>query len=97
MEKILIIGTGGRVLGVTGYSAEGIESARKLTYEAISKINVPGGFHYREDIAKNVRELLEHPAFYAKLSEQGNRFVRENFSWEKYTDDVLKVFGEVMR
>ena len=55
MEKILIIGTGGRVLGVTGYSAEGIESARKLTYESVSKINVPGGFHYRKDIAKNVR------------------------------------------
>lgn len=50
-----------------------------------------------EDIATKVRDLLEHPALYAKLSEQGNRFVRENFSWEKYTDDVLKVFGEVVR
>ncbi len=49
-----------------------------------------------EDIAKKVRELLENPALYTKLSENGNKFVRENFSWQKYTDDVLKVFAEVI-
>ena len=46
-----------------------------------------------EDIAKRVEELLKNPALYSKLSENGNRFVRENFSWQKYTDDVLTVFN----
>ncbi|MBI4133657.1 glycosyltransferase family 4 protein [Candidatus Uhrbacteria bacterium] len=48
-----------------------------------------------EDITKKVRELLENPKLYTKLSANGNRFVRENFSWQKYTDDVLKVFAKV--
>ncbi|MBI4116796.1 phosphoribosylamine--glycine ligase [Candidatus Pacearchaeota archaeon] len=42
---------GGRVLGVTSYSCDGISIARKLAYEAVLKINVPGGFHYRKDIS----------------------------------------------
>ena len=41
---------GGRVLGVTSYSRAGIKEAQRLAYEAISKINIPGGFHYRSDI-----------------------------------------------
>ncbi len=48
-ERILT--KGGRVLGVTSYSPQGIIGAQKLVYEAISKINIPGGFHYRKDIA----------------------------------------------
>lgn len=46
-----ILATGGRVLGVTGYSPNGIAEAQKLAYAAASKINIPGGFHYRKDIA----------------------------------------------
>ena len=46
-----ILSSGGRVLGVTGYSPNGIADAQKLAYEAVSKIKVPGGFHYRKDIA----------------------------------------------
>lgn len=42
---------GGRVLYVTGYSPEGIADVQKLTYEAVSKINTPGGLHHRTDIA----------------------------------------------
>ncbi|NQU78697.1 hypothetical protein HQ545_02920 [Candidatus Woesearchaeota archaeon] len=38
MKKILVIGSGGRVLGVTGYSSNGIFDAQKLAYEAVSKI-----------------------------------------------------------
>ena len=41
---------GGRILGVTSYSRAGIKEAQRLAYEAISKINIPGGFHYRPDI-----------------------------------------------
>jgi len=46
-----IVTSGGRVLGVTGYSEKGIKEARKLAYEAVSKISIPEGFHYRKDIA----------------------------------------------
>lgn len=46
-----ILTSGGRVLGVTGYSSDGIADARRLTYEGVSKITIPGGFHYRGDIA----------------------------------------------
>jgi phosphoribosylamine--glycine ligase len=43
---------GGRVLGVTGYSPAGIEAARKVTYGAIRRISVPGGFNFRTDIGR---------------------------------------------
>ncbi|MBI2043182.1 phosphoribosylamine--glycine ligase [Candidatus Pacearchaeota archaeon] len=41
---------GGRVLDVTSYS-RGLPQARDLAYQAASKINIPGGFHHRKDIA----------------------------------------------
>jgi phosphoribosylamine--glycine ligase len=47
----LIVTAGGRVLGVTACSAEGIADAQALAYDAASKISVEGGFHYRRDIA----------------------------------------------
>ncbi|MGV8171473.1 MAG: phosphoribosylamine--glycine ligase [Candidatus Woesearchaeota archaeon] len=47
-----VLTNGGRVLGVTGYSPEGIADAQRLAYDAVSKIqSVPEGFHYRTDIA----------------------------------------------
>ena len=46
-----IVTSGGRVLGVTAYSPNGIRDAQRLAYQAVSKINIPGGFHYRKDIA----------------------------------------------
>ena len=46
-----IVTSGGRVLGVTGYSPNGLREARERAYEAVSKISIPGGFHYRTDIA----------------------------------------------
>ena len=50
LDKGNILTSGGRVLGVTGYSPKGIADAQRLAYEGVSKINVPGGFHYRRDI-----------------------------------------------
>jgi phosphoribosylamine--glycine ligase len=41
---------GGRVLGVTSYSIEGIKKAQELAYKAVQEIKIPGGFHYRKDI-----------------------------------------------
>lgn len=50
-EKGVWYTDGGRVLYVTGYSPEGITEAQRLAYEAVSKIDIPGGFHFRRDIA----------------------------------------------
>jgi len=45
-----ILTSGGRVVGVTGSSEEGIGYAQKLAYRGVSEISIPGGFHYRDDI-----------------------------------------------
>lgn len=49
-----------------------------------------------KDIADKVRRLMREPELYVRLSREGNDFVRKNFSWQKYTDEVLRVFGEVL-
>jgi phosphoribosylamine--glycine ligase len=46
-----IVNSGGRVLGATAWSASGIAEAQKRAYGAVSLIDIPGGFHYRKDIA----------------------------------------------
>ncbi len=45
--------SGGRVLGVTGYSGEGIAEAQNRAYKAVEEIDrmTPDVFHYRNDIA----------------------------------------------
>ncbi len=48
------------------------------------------------DIAAKVRRIIEDPALYTRLSEGGNAFVRANLSWQKYTDQMLAVFTEVL-
>lgn len=48
----LIIATGGRVLDVNAYSKMGIADARRMAYGGVGKITVPGGFHFRTDIAR---------------------------------------------
>lgn len=50
-----------------------------------------------EDIAGRVQELVDNPGLYAKISEAGSSFVRANFSWQKYAEDILRVFKETMR
>ena len=50
---------GGRVLGVTSYSKNGIVDAQRLAYKAVSKIDIPGGFHFRKDIANKALEILK--------------------------------------
>lgn len=49
-EGKTIISDGGRIFGVTGYSPNNIEEARNIAYDAVSKINIEGGFSYRRDI-----------------------------------------------
>ena len=45
-----------------------------------------------QDIADRVTELLENPQLFIKISEAGNTFVRGNFSWQKYADNVMNIF-----
>ncbi|MBI2631445.1 hypothetical protein HYW75_00390 [Candidatus Pacearchaeota archaeon] len=56
-----ILTAGGRIFGVTGYNSNkeiGIFAARRAAYRAASFIEVPGGFHYRGDIAEKAgREI----------------------------------------
>ena len=48
-----------------------------------------------EGIARRVRELLENPALYQKLSSEGAAFVRSNFSWQRYADGMGAVYDRV--
>lgn len=50
-EGDIIVSDGGRLLGITGYSPNGIGEARNIAYDAVAKMNIPGGFSYRKDIA----------------------------------------------
>ncbi len=45
-----LVTSGGRVLGVTAYSIDGIRGAQRLAYDAAAKIYLP--FQYRGDIAE---------------------------------------------
>jgi len=46
-------------------------------------------------IARAVRELLEDPILYRKLSSEGAAFVRSNFSWQRYADGMCAVYDRV--
>ncbi len=50
-ENSQVVTNGGRVLGVTAYSPDGIREARNLAYSAVTELKIGGGFHYRADIA----------------------------------------------
>ena len=53
LEGGRLISSGGRILGVTGYSPNGIADARALAYKGVAEISVERGFHYRTDIGIN--------------------------------------------
>ena len=54
-EGNTIISDGGRILGITGYSPNNIEDAKNIAYDAVSKMDIPGGFSYRQDIAEKIK------------------------------------------
>jgi len=49
------------------------------------------------DIAEKISRLVIDPVLYSHLAENANRFIRANFSWEKYADGVLAVADKVMK
>lgn len=50
-----------------------------------------------EQIAEKIRFLVDHPEAYQSLAQSGQTFVRENQSWRKYAEGMLKVFTESQR
>jgi len=54
-----IVTSGGRVLGVTGYSEKGIAEAQRIAYEAAGKITIPDGWAYRTDIGQKAIDMLK--------------------------------------
>lgn len=50
-----------------------------------------------EDIAGRIQELIDNPELYRKLSETGSAFVRDNFSWHNYAENMLGVYKDAMR
>ena len=50
-NKGAILTAGGRILGITAYSPDGVASAQSLVYKSIPFIKTMNQFHYRTDIA----------------------------------------------
>jgi glycosyltransferase involved in cell wall biosynthesis len=45
-----------------------------------------------EAIAAAVKELIDQPELYERIANAGRRFVEENVSWSRYTDEMLDFF-----
>lgn len=48
-----------------------------------------------KQIAQHIKSLKENPKLYSKISENGFNFVRNNLSWSKYTDKIIKHLNEI--
>lgn len=46
-----------------------------------------------EEIAEALKRLIDEPELYQKLSQQGRRFVQNNISWPKMTQEMIKIFN----
>lgn len=50
-----------------------------------------------EDIARGIKEFLDHQEEYPDLREKCRKFVEENYSWDKFTEDTEKIFCEIIK
>jgi glycosyltransferase involved in cell wall biosynthesis len=48
-----------------------------------------------QDWSDKVRMLIDDKALYERIASEANKFVRANFSWQKYASGVLDVFSGV--
>ncbi len=48
-------------------------------------------------IANKIKYLLSNEKFYKSIGENGQIFVKENFSWQKYAKDILTIFEDILR
>ncbi len=44
------------------------------------------------DIAQKVKMLMDDPVLYRRITEQGQRFVREHISWVNYCKEMVNIF-----
>ena len=47
-----------------------------------------------EQIAEKVKHLIDNPADYFRIASAGQKFVKENMSWEKFAEETLRAFGK---
>ncbi len=47
-----------------------------------------------EEYASQVAHLLKDHAFYRRIAEEGQRFVRENLSWERYAKEMVALYKQ---
>ncbi len=47
-----------------------------------------------EQIAEKVKHLVDNPADYFRIASAGQKFVKENMSWEKFAEETLRAFGK---
>jgi glycosyltransferase involved in cell wall biosynthesis len=50
-----------------------------------------------EEYAAQVARLLKDPAYYVRIAEEGQRFVRETLSWERYAREMLQLYKSEAR
>lgn len=50
-----------------------------------------------EDIANGIEEFFDQRVKYSDLREKCRKFVEENYSWDKFTDGVERVFYEIRK
>jgi glycosyltransferase involved in cell wall biosynthesis len=80
------------VVGKISVVAEGCGAAEVIAKEQIGLLIKP----CVEDLAEAVLCALNNPELMADMVGRGQRFVRENFTWEKYARDMCGVFRRVL-
>jgi glycosyltransferase involved in cell wall biosynthesis len=43
------------------------------------------------DLADQIQFLIENPERYNRITAAGQQFVKENISWKKYAEDLVKI------
>lgn len=49
-----------------------------------------------DQLAKGIVQLLREPMLRKRLGEKAAKRVRENFTWDKITEDMMKIYSEAM-
>lgn len=47
------------------------------------------------DLMRAIDELLGNPYLYQKLSREGSRTIRERYTWDRYAEEMIKIFVQV--
>lgn len=48
-----------------------------------------------KDIAEKIDFLFEHPDIYERYSKEALEFAKENFSWDKISDDIVSLYKQI--